>query len=222
MSKQKIDRAELFNGIRRDVFREHMSQKQVDGINHILDVWESSEFEDLRWLAYMLGTAYHETAATMQPVHEYGNVAYFTRMYDIQGSRPELARALGNLSPGDGAKYAGRGYVQLTGKNNYARCGKLLGVDLIGNPDLAMDPVIAAKIMFEGMTRTDVIFVETPSVDGNFTFTGRALEDYFNDNVEDWIGARRIINGTDHAALIAETAQEFNDFLDYVDNEKPA
>ena len=52
----------------------------------------------------------------------------------------------GNTSPGDGYKYRGRGFIGITFKDNYAKYGKLLGIDLVGNPDLANDPKIAAKI----------------------------------------------------------------------------
>lgn len=209
-----IDRPKLFNHVRGAVFHGHFNQRQVDGIDHILNTWDISVFDDLRWLAYMLGTTYHETAATMQPIKEYGGVAYFTRMYDVNGMRSETARRMGNTEPGDGAKYCGRGYVQLTWKINYIRASKLVGVDLVAKPDLAMEPAIAAKIMFEGMTKTEIIFEET-SPDGNFTFTGKCLENYFNDTTEDWVNARRIINGIDHAELIASTASKFYDGLDY-------
>lgn len=199
-----IDRAAFFPTIRTSVFHGHLKQSQVDGINFILDEWEArSDFTDLRWLAYMLGTAFHETAGTMQPVHEYGGDAYFTRMYDITGNNPSLARRLGNLNHGDGIKYAGRGYVQLTGKGNYARMGKLLGLDLVGNPDLAMDPNIAARIMFRGMTDPDRAN----------TFSGVNLQRYFTEHGADWVGARHVINGTDHADMIADTAQDFADAL---------
>lgn len=53
---------------------------------------------------------------------------------------------LGNTAPGDGYKYRGRGFIQLTGKDNYAAAGKALGVDLVNRPDLAAQPEIAARI----------------------------------------------------------------------------
>jgi putative chitinase len=211
----KIDRKKLSDHVRTAVFHGHLSQGQVEGMDAILDEWEAdSRMDDLRWLAYMLGTAYHETASTMKPVKEYGGVAYLTRQYDIEGRRPDVARQMGNVNPGDGVRYCGRGYVQLTWHDNYLKIGREIGVDLVTNPDLAMDPHVAARVMFEGMTRRDVEFEDHTTTSGKFTFTGRALEDYFNERTEDWVGARHIINGTDHAQMIAETAQDFYDGLD--------
>jgi len=208
-----IDRAKFFAGVRQNVFHGHLAQKQVDGMNFILSAWEKSSFTDKRWLAYMLGTAYHETGGTMQPIHEYGSDAYFTRMYGIEGRRPDVARRMGNTRPGDGILFAGRGLIQNTWANNYKRGGRAIGVDLYNNPDLAMQPDIAVKLMFEGMTDAEIIFEDKAGADPAFSFTGKTLEDYFNDETEDWVGARRIINGTDNAAMIAETAQNFNDAI---------
>ncbi len=55
---------------------------------------------------------------TMQPIKEYGGERYFYRMYDITGYRPGVAKHLGNLQPGDGARFPGRGLVQLTSRKN--------------------------------------------------------------------------------------------------------
>lgn len=78
--------------------------------------------------------------ASFLPIHEYGDVAYWTRMYEGRAD-------LGNTVAGDGARYCGRGYIQLTGRANYRSYGAKIGVDLEGNPDLAMDPSIAAEVL---------------------------------------------------------------------------
>jgi hypothetical protein len=209
-----VDRKKLFDGIRADIFHGHFTQKQVEGIDAIVDAWDESVFDDLRWLAYMLATTYHETAATMQPIKEYGDFNYFERMYGPNGKRPDTARKMGNVLPGDGAKYCGRGYVQMTWEVNYKHASDITGVDLVGNPDLALRPDIAAKVMFAGMTDAKIIFEDFSDTE-NFTFTGKSLEDYFSDTTDDPIGARRIINGTDHASLIADTYEDFLKHLDY-------
>lgn len=138
------------------------------------------------WAAYGLATAYHETAFTMQPVKEYGGTAYYRRMYDIEGERPRKARELGNLTPGDGAKYCGRGYVQLTGRANYAKYG------IEDTPDLAMNPGVAGRILREGMEKG--------------AFTGKKLADFLPG---DYVGARQIINGRDKDDEIAAYARKF-------------
>ena len=68
----------------------------------LLDLWERDYAKnDDRWLAYSLGTAYHEVAFTMQPIHERGGPKYFFYMYDKDGGRPKVAAALGNTEKGD-------------------------------------------------------------------------------------------------------------------------
>jgi hypothetical protein len=202
-----IDRATFFASVRTAPFGGSMSRPQVDGCSAILSEWERRKLTDLRWLAYMLATAFWETARTMQPINEYGGAAYFRRMYDPEGSRPELARKNGNVNPGDGVRYHGRGYVQLTWRDNYSRMGELLKIPLEDEPDLALDPKHAAAIMFEGMIRG--------------MFTGKALALYFNDHGGDWINARRIINGTDKSAEIAAIAKQFHAALVAAEDGKP-
>jgi putative chitinase len=190
-----IDRKAFFAGVRQGPFPGKLSAGQVNGITAILDEWDRRKLSNLRCLAYMLGTTKWETDHTMQPIREAGGVAYLTRNYDPFGSRPALAKRNGNTQGGDGVKYCGRGYVQLTWKNNYRAMGKLIGQPLEENPDLAMRPDIAAQVLFEGMSRG--------------SFTGKKLTDYFNASQTDWIGARRIINGTDRAAEISSIAKQF-------------
>ena len=195
-----LNRDRFFAAARPGLFNNRMTQGQVDGCNALLDGWERRENADLRQFAYMLATTKWETAHTMQPVKEHGGEAYFFRMYDRDGDRPEVAAALGNIEAGDGARFAGRGYVQLTGRRNYARMSGFVGVDLIAEPDLAMRPDVAAVILFEGMERG--------------TFTGVGLGRYFNATACDWVNARRIINGTDRAEAIADIARAFFVALD--------
>lgn len=172
-----MDRQKFFKVVRQNFGA--LKQTQVNGFNAVLDAWQAPGLTDLRWLAYMLATAWHETAATMQPIAEYGK---------------GKGRPYGKPDPRTGQIYYGRGYVQLTWYDNYKKMGGLLGVDLLNNPDLALDPKIAADIMFEGMTTGK-------SFAGDFT--GKHLGNYFNKTQDDPIGARRIINGTDWAKLIA-------------------
>jgi putative chitinase len=152
-------------------------------------------------LAYGFATAWHETAHTMAPIREHGGAEYLRRNYDVTGRRPALARQMGNTQPGDGIRYAGRGFVQLTWKNNYARAGAKLGIPLLIDPDLALRPVVAGGIMGFGMAEG--------------WFTGKKLADYLPRRQPatrgQFIAARRIINGTDRAAAIADLAMDFQE-----------
>jgi predicted chitinase len=78
--------------------------------------------------------------ASFEPIHEYGDTAYFTRMYEGNAG-------LGNTHPGDGALYHGRGFIQLTGRANYHYYGAKLGVPLEAQPELALDATVAARVL---------------------------------------------------------------------------
>lgn len=192
-----VDRTRYFDAHRRAFGR--LDQRQVDGIESILDgMAADAPLTDLRHAAYMLATAWHETAHTMQPIAERGPMRYFDRYDPIladTAARRATARRMGNTRQGDGYRYRGRGYVQLTWKTNYARAGRALGVDLVNDPDRAMEPAIAYPVMSIGMREG--------------WFTGRRLSDDLRDGRTDYVSARRIINGTDRAALIAEYARDF-------------
>jgi predicted chitinase len=63
------------------------------------------------------------------------------------------AKTVGNQGGGDGWKYRGRGFNQLTGKKNYEKYGNMIGRNLVGNPDLANDPTVAAEIAVAFFTK---------------------------------------------------------------------
>jgi len=95
--------------------------------------------------------------------------------------------------------YYGRGYCQLTHKGNYEKFGKLLKMDLVKNPDLALDPVTSATILVLGMK--------------NGLFSGKKLDDYINDKVADFVNARRIVNGSFQAERVADVAVKIQTLL---------
>lgn len=95
-------------------------------------------------LAQLLAQAKHESWNFTKLVEKPSSSSYFNR-YDISKS-PKIAKLLGNLHIGDGEKFKGRGYIQLTGRDNYERAGKALNLPLVDNPELAADPKHAANI----------------------------------------------------------------------------
>lgn len=187
-----IYRKHFFDTVRDNLFGGSMNQGQVRGMEAILREWEKRELTDLRWLAYMLATAYHETAKTMAPIEEYGKGKGYR--YGKKIKRSGIPYSLPDKL------YYGRGYVQLTWYENYETMGRLLHQDFLNQPELALVPEIAAEIMFEGMTKGNSNFGD---------FTGKSLENYFNDKKEDWLNARRIINRLDKADLVAGYAKKF-------------
>jgi hypothetical protein len=129
--------------------------------------------------AYVLATAFHETAHTMKPVREYGGETYLKKK---------------KYYP-----HVGMGYVQLTWLANYDKASRKLGVDFVTNPKLLLKPEYAAKILVIGMQEG--------------WFTGRKLSDYVTLYRSDFKGARRIVNGTDKASLIAGYAAQYDALL---------
>lgn len=127
--------------------------------------------------AYVLATSYWETNKTMIPVKE----AYWLS----ENWRKDNLRYY---------PWYGRGYVQLTWEDGYKKASKEIGVDLISNPDAALNPTVAAKILVKGM------------IEG--WFTGKKLSDYDN-----YVAMRHIINGSDKANVIASIAQDYEKAL---------
>jgi putative chitinase len=134
-------------------------------------------------LAYVLATAQWETNHTFEPVKE----AYFIKAKDKEAWRKKNLRYY---------PWYGRGFVQLTWEYNYKKAGEKIGVNLLANPDLAMEPRNAAEILVEGMKEG--------------WFTGKKLSDYITLKASDFVNARRIINGTDKAKEIAAIARDWD------------
>jgi hypothetical protein len=78
---------------------------------------------------------------------------------------------------------------------------KVVGKDLVNKPELALELPIATKILFHGMIHG--------------SFTGKKLSQYFNTTTDDWRNARRIINGTDKANLIADYGKRYYGAISY-------
>ncbi|MEM7546653.1 MAG: hypothetical protein AAF367_14055 [Pseudomonadota bacterium] len=200
-----INRKFFFDQARTTLFDGSLKQQQVNGLTGLLDYWEAKHSKkDDRWLAYVIATAHHEVDRKMMPIKEYGGSKYFFRKYDIEGDNPRLARELGNIAKGDGVRFHGRGFVQLTGRANYAAWEKRLKTDLTSsyeNANKVLELGFATQILFEGMILG--------------TFTGKKLSDYLDGVREDWEGARRIINGRDKKALIASYAKSYYAAISY-------
>lgn len=187
----RIDHTAFFNGYR--AAHGKLTQAVVSGIELLGRNMESDpDLKNLQWAAYMLATVKHECADTWQPIVERGRRPYF----DKYESDTALGRQLGNTEPGDGYRFRGRGYVQITGRANYQRMTAVLKLapeaDLVADPDQALRPAIAYRIMSVGMRKG--------------LFTGKALSDYIGPGTCDYRNARRIINRLDMADVIARYA----------------
>jgi hypothetical protein len=164
-----------FDSVREDPFGGSLSQEQVDGQEAILTGWERHlDGRDIRFLAYMLATTYHETAASMQPIEEY------------HGSQ----QPYGKPDPETGECYYGRGFVQLTHRDNYARADEEAGWEgddsCEYHADNALDLQKAGRIMWFGMS------------EGWFRADDKGphtLSRYFSNTHDNAYDAREIING---------------------------
>jgi len=172
----RFNRDVYFGEVRYSMFDGALTQQQVDGQNVILAVWEygagGTPMTDIRWLAYMLATVYKECAMRMWPTTEYGSQSY------LEGK--------------DYYPYIGRGFVQLTWEANYRTASAALGLiddrDLVEHPEVALDSLIATRVMFRGMAEG--------------WFTGAKLGQFFSEDKDDPYNARTIINGHDCAKEI--------------------
>lgn len=186
-----LNRKAFFDTVRETLFNGVLSQRQVDGMNYLLDTWEKYHADkDIRWLAYSMATAFHETAYMMVPLEEYG-----------KGE----GKSYGEPVQPYGECYYGRGHVQLTWLENYQKAEQILNdkykleVPCVEYPHRMLEDENSAIILYDGI------------IDG--WFTGVGLPQFFNDTKDDAYNARKTVNGLDKAETIAEYHRKFLDAL---------
>lgn len=170
----------------------------------IYDTCIAEGVTDTLQIAYVLATAALESAYGRSMVEKYNGdpESYFEGKY---GHASRMGKQLGNTLPGDGAKFRGRGYVQITGRYNYDKFAKLIGVDLLRFPEKAATPEIAVKILVIGMR------------DG--LFTGKKLSDYLVTMIEcNLEQARKIVNPGEGTRRIEEFEKEFDISVSYINS----
>lgn len=176
-----INKKNTYENIRKEFGT--LSKKQVEGFEAIFNEWDSRALNDVRYLAYIIATIWHEVSKTMQPIEEVGKgkgLRYGKRVWFSGLAYSDITHI-----------FYGRGHTQNTWRDNYVKLTKSnkKGWDFENNPDLLLqvDPSVWATFhaMLTGL------------------YTGKKLSDYFGLNLESPAGARRIINGTDKADLIA-------------------
>nr|DAJ74174.1 MAG TPA: Chitinase A [Caudoviricetes sp.] len=139
--------------------------------NYLLQFLQDKQYPPIA-IAVLMAQAKLETDR-FKTMREYGNAAYFSR-YDGR-------KDLGNVKPGDGARFRGRGYIQITGRNNYDKVGKFLNIDLLTFPELAEQPDVAVQI-FDWFIHF-----------GNRFKDGRNVLDCAKEG--DIVGASKLVNG---------------------------
>jgi len=137
-------------GYGSSLFGGRLTQSQVSGMTPLLDEAARLNLDDRDLVSYPLATSYHETVNRMQPVRE-------TLASTDAGAVAELEMAwktgkLGSVKmphwrvDANGKSWFGRGDVRVTHEENYRRMGEILGIDFVGNPSLALDSAISARI----------------------------------------------------------------------------
>jgi len=145
-------------------------------------------------IAYILATVEHETNNTFKPIVE----AYWIKRKimrrdgAVKGKKnwQRFAKRYFRYYP-----FFGRGYVQLTWRHNYLKFSKILGVDMIKDPNVALRPNVALFILVYGFKYG--------------AFSGKKIEDYINEDKTDFLGARHCINGNDKKKHIADLANKY-------------
>jgi hypothetical protein len=158
----------------------------------LLEALTAYEIDTLPCQIATLATVGTEVGS-FEPIKEFGGKAYFKRMY-------EGRQDLGNVRPGDGVRYHGRGYIQLTGRANYHTYGEKLGVPLEKKPDLALRPDVAAKVLAAYVADHGIAKLAAA---GDWEGVRRAV----NGGLNGWERFAALVQGLQQAAQAAEPAR---------------
>lgn len=190
-NKHKIDIEKFFNLISK----EFTYIKNTNAIRFVTQkALTDPRIINTKWIPYILATILRECGAGFEPIREWG-----------RGDTKDYGKNVIFIDPATNISYShayyGRGYCQLTWLENYINIGKELnlGYELAKNPDLALERETAYNILIHGMI--------------NGTFTRRKISTYINTHTCDYLNARRVINGLDHAYEISENAYKFLNLL---------
>src|SRR5262249_1498307 len=165
-------------------FRRRQSQANRDKSVPVIIAEAQARRVSKAQLAYILATAEHETDS-FQTLEEYAS----GDAYEGQ------VRRLGNTQAGDGHRFKGRGYVQLTGRRNYALYAATTGFELVKFPIILMNrAALSAFVLVDGMMRG--------------AYTTLRLDQFVNSSKQDFYNARQVVNGLDRAQKIADQAND--------------
>lgn len=203
-----INRTTFFAYARRSPFGGGLSQEQVAGMEAMFSAWDQYGDADTRKLANGLAQAFHETGGRMVPVRETfasSTAQAIARLNEAWRS----GRLKGVSKPYWRDGWFGRGRIQTTHYDNYLYTANKTGLDCVTNPDILLTEAGDAKVFWPSLFQ------------GWWTRGAHRLDRYFNATVDDPRGARRIVNGTDKANLIATYHKAFLDALKAADEASP-
>jgi putative chitinase len=192
-----MNRKYFYDTLRTSLFKGKISEEQFEGMEAILNEYGKRKWTDLRKLAYIFATVFHETAGTMQPIEEFGKgkgKSYGQKLKMGGGPGKRIPYVLPDKI------YFGRGHVQTTWYENYERLTKAAKAggydwDFLNKPELLLQMEPSVWATFHGMEAG--------------IYTGKKLSDYFFGSFADYFNARKIINGLDKAKEIERYAKLF-------------
>lgn len=186
-----VNRASFFNRLKTYGLFSKLNTGNVQGMAAIIDEYERLGWFDLRWLAYIMATVYHETIRTMQPIEELGRgkgKPYGSKLKYGGGPGKRVAYTCPDKI------YFGRGHTQNTWFEIYEKLSNTKRAkdenwDFLNNPELLLQMKPSIWATFFAMSTG--------------LYTGRKLSQYFDGAKEYPVKARAIINGSDKAELIS-------------------